>query len=37
MYETICIFNEGGTDVKDVLKSCIYSYYEKRFIYKEKL
>lgn len=35
MYETVCVFNEKGPDVKEVLKSCIFSYYEKRFVYKE--
>ncbi len=34
MYETICFFNENGSKLKDVLKPCIFSYYEKRFIYK---
>lgn len=35
MYEAVCIFNEEGTDIKEVLKTCIFSYYEKRFVYKE--
>ena len=27
MYETIEIFKSDGTDIKEVLKSCIFNYY----------
>lgn len=34
MYETIDIFDEKGLTLKEVLLSCLFSYYEKRFLYK---
>ena len=34
MYETVEIFDEEGLTLKEVLLSCLFSYYEKRFLFK---
>lgn len=35
MYEIEEFFDNNGLDLKEVLKSCIFSYYEKRFVFCE--
>lgn len=34
MYEAIEIFEEKGLTLKEVMLSCLFSYYESRFLYK---
>jgi len=34
MYETEEFFDNNGSSFKEILLTCLFSYYEKRFLYK---
>lgn len=33
MYETIEIFKDEGVSLEEILLSCLFNYYEERYIY----